>query len=206
MTFLVNQTQTSITSIQTSTYHLTDIYVHKLNFSPDTLSLWFSNNVWNLFNINNKNTKATSLTSFWSFYSKFWSNFRRCSISIVNFEPVNVDWSVLLLRATYDVTYLTATSRLANLVTNVVFQLCLAKHTPNTQLRGDMFLQIHFSNLNGALPHSRTVKPSLQACSHCDFNIAIGNNGKFEVSYTTFYFNITTMAFLKADKVQWVYC
>ena len=71
--------------------------------------------------------------------------------------------------------YLNAT-RAANLVlTKAVFQLLFVEvHNLNMRPGGDLFFQITFSNLNGTLSHSETVKrhcnlidskPVLQACS-----------------------------------------
>ena len=44
--------------------------------------------------VNNKNTRTTSLTSFCCFYSYLWTYFTPfSSVSIVNFEQVNVSWA-----------------------------------------------------------------------------------------------------------------
>ena len=46
-----------------------------------------------MFKVDNKNTRTTSLTSFWDFYCYLWTHFTRfSSVSIVDFEQVNVSW------------------------------------------------------------------------------------------------------------------
>ena len=46
-----------------------------------------------MFKVNNKNTRTTSMTLFWCFYGWFWTYFTHfSSISIVDFEQVNVSW------------------------------------------------------------------------------------------------------------------
>ena len=51
--------------------------------------------VWNMFKGNNKNIRTTSMMSFWCFYWKLWTYFTPfSSVSIVEFEQVNVNWEV----------------------------------------------------------------------------------------------------------------
>ena len=113
---------------------------------------------------------------------------------------------IVPLSATY-IAYL-STNRLVNLVlTKTVFQLFfLQLHTLRMQSTGDMFFQIRFSNLSGALLHNETVKGHVilylvsqgyKGCSKYDFSVVIGMSRKFEESKSFLY--QTSYEYIKHD-------
>ena len=66
--------------------NLADIYLFKLS-NRNTRK-----KVWNILKAINENTRTTSMTSFWSF-CQLWTYFTHFStVSIVDFEKVNVSW------------------------------------------------------------------------------------------------------------------
>ena len=49
--------------------------------------------VWNMFKVSNKDNRTTPMASFWCLYCQLWTYFTPCSsVSIVNFEHVNIEW------------------------------------------------------------------------------------------------------------------
>ena len=106
-----------------------------------------------------------------------------------------------------------------NLVlTKAVFQLFfLQAHTLRMQSTGDMFFQIRFRNLSGALLHNELVKGHVilylvhqvyKACSKYDFSLVNGMSSlkKVRAFYTKFYMNILSMTLLNNKKAKKVLC
>ena len=106
-----------------------------------------------------------------------------------------------------------------NLVlTKAVFQLFfLQVHTLTMQSTSDMFFEIRFSNLSGALIHNELVKGHVilylvnrvyKACSKYNFSLVNGMSSlkKVRAFYIKFHMNILSMTLLNNKKAKKVLC